>query len=65
MGLNPVEVGARGFVGKATTRPLRNLGLQGARLHKGAGREISKKAEKSSFWLWLKRRNKTWGASNS
>lgn len=64
MGLYPVEVGARGFVGNATTRPLKDLELQGARLHK-AGREISKEAEKSSFWLWLKRRTKTVEASNS
>lgn len=64
MGLYPVEVGARGFVVNATTRPLKHLEPQGARLHK-AGREISKEAEKSSFWLWLKRRNKTFGASNS
>ena len=62
--LYPVEVGARGFVGDSTTRLLKDLGLRGTRLHK-ATREISEEAEKASFWLWLRRRDKVWGASNS
>lgn len=62
--LYPVEVGARGFVGNSTTRLLKDLGLRGARLHK-ATREISEEAEKASFWLWLRRRDRAWGVGHS
>ncbi len=61
--LYPVEVGTRGFVGESTSRLLRDLGLQGARLHK-AIRQIAEEAEKASFWIWLRRRCKMWGADN-
>lgn len=43
---------------------LKDLWLKGARLHK-ATRELSEEVEKAKFWLWLKRKVKTWGASNS
>ena len=62
--LFPVEVGTRGFVGSSMTRLLKELGLRGKELHK-ATRELSEEAEKASFWLWLRRRDKAWGASNS
>src|SRR4029434_3503076 len=62
--LFPVEVGTRGFVGSSMTRLLKELGLRGRKLHK-ATREMSEKAERASFWLWLRRRDKAWGASTS
>ncbi|KAJ8415032.1 hypothetical protein AAFF_G00007300 [Aldrovandia affinis] len=60
----PVEVGARGFVGSSTSRLLRDLGLRGARLSKST-KELSEEAEKASHWLWLRRRDKTWGATST
>ncbi|KAJ8353609.1 hypothetical protein SKAU_G00211760 [Synaphobranchus kaupii] len=62
--LYPVEVGARGFVGGSTTCLLKDLGLRGRALSK-ATREIAEEAEEASFWLWLRRRDKTWGAGKS
>lgn len=62
--LDPVEVGARGFVGDSTTHLLKDPGLQGARLHK-ATRELPEEAEKGSFCLWLRRRDRARGATNS
>ncbi|KAJ8356956.1 hypothetical protein SKAU_G00197500 [Synaphobranchus kaupii] len=62
--LYPVEVGARGFVGGSTTRLLKDLGLRGRAISK-ATREIAEEVEKASFWLWLRRRDKTWGAGRS
>ena len=58
--LYPVEVGARDLFGDSTTRLLKDLGLWGARLHKATS-----EAKEASFWLWLKRRDRAWGASNS
>ncbi|KAJ8393343.1 hypothetical protein AAFF_G00062440 [Aldrovandia affinis] len=60
----PVEVGARGFVGSSTSRLLRDLELRGARLSKST-KELSEEAEKASHWLWLRRRDKTWGATST
>lgn len=64
MRLYSVEVGAGGFVEDSTTCLLKDLGLQAARLHK-ASRELSEEAEKASFWLWLRRKDRTWEATNS
>ena len=58
----PVEVGVRGFVGSSTSRLLRDVGLRGARLSK-ATKELSEEAEKASHWLWLRRRDKSWGGT--
>ncbi len=57
--LYPVEVGARGFVGRSASCLLKNLGLRGATLSRST-KEFSEEAEKASHWLWLKRQNKAW-----
>ena len=58
----PVEVGCRGFVGSSTARLLRDMGCTGAG-HRKAMRELAEEAEKGSFWLWLRRKHKNWGAT--
>ena len=60
----PVEVGCRGFVGSSMARLLRDMGCTGAG-HRKAMRELAEEAEKGSFWLWLRRKHKSWGASNT
>ena len=45
----PVEVGCRGFVARSTTRLLKEVGIRG-------------QTQRSSHWLWLKRRDATWAA---
>ena len=55
----PIEVGARGFVGKRVPALLTKIGLNS----KERGRvmkDIQEAAEKSSFWIWLKRNDTTW-----
>ena len=56
----PVEVGCRGFVGQSTTRLLRDTGVTGGKLKKTT-KELVEEAEKGSFWLWLRRKDKNWG----
>lgn len=56
----PVEVGCRGFVGLSTTHLLRDTGVTGGKLKK-ATKELAEEAEKGSFWLWLRRKDKCWG----
>ncbi|CAM4298856.1 unnamed protein product [Leuciscus chuanchicus] len=58
----PVKVGCRGFVGSSTARLLRDMGCTGAR-HRKAMKELAEEAEKGSFWLWLRRKEKGWGAN--
>lgn len=55
----PVEVGCRGFVARSTTRLLKEVGIRGQAQRK-AIKELAKAAERSSHWLWLKRRDATW-----
>jgi len=62
--LYPVEVGARGFVGRSTSHLLKDLGLRGATLSRST-KELSEEAEKASHWLWLKRRDKAWGVTSN
>ncbi|XP_061748367.1 uncharacterized protein LOC133546664 [Nerophis ophidion] len=57
----PVEVGCRGFVGTSTIRLLRDVGLTGAKLRRET-KALAEEAEKGSFWLWLRRRDKYWGS---
>ncbi|KAJ8341252.1 hypothetical protein SKAU_G00335430 [Synaphobranchus kaupii] len=59
----PVEVGCRGFVGSSTSRLLRDLGCTGAG-HRRASKELAEEAEKGSFWLWLRRKDTSWGPCN-
>ncbi|KAJ8402646.1 hypothetical protein AAFF_G00367290 [Aldrovandia affinis] len=56
----PVEVGCRGFVSTSMTRLLRDMGMADAKLRK-ATKELSEEAEKGSFWLWLRRKDRKWG----
>ncbi|KAJ8332759.1 hypothetical protein SKAU_G00416550 [Synaphobranchus kaupii] len=60
----PVEVGCRGFVGSSTFRLLRDLGCTGAG-HRRASKELAEEAEKGSFWLWLRRKDTSWGPCNT
>lgn len=60
----PVEVGCRGYVGASTVRFLHEMGCTGAR-HRKAVKELAEEAEKGSFWLWLRRKHKSWGAINT
>ena len=55
----PVEVGCRGFVGKTTTRLLKDLGIRG-QAQRQAIKALSSAAEWASQWLWVKRRDATW-----
>lgn len=56
----PVEVGCRGYVGQSTTRLLRDAGVTGRNLRK-ATKDLAEEAEKGSFWLWLRRKDRSWG----
>lgn len=56
----PVEVGCRGFVGGSAARLLRDIGCSGAGSRR-AIKELAEEAEKGSFWLWLRRRERVWG----
>lgn len=55
----PVEVGCRGFVASSTIRLLRDLGVQGQALRQTI-RAISEVAERSSQWIWMKRKDPCW-----
>ncbi|XP_061886207.1 uncharacterized protein LOC133636324 isoform X3 [Entelurus aequoreus] len=57
----PVEVGCRGFVASSTTKLLKEVGIRGQAQRK-AIKELSTAAERSSHWLWLKRRDAAWAA---
>lgn len=57
----PVEVGCRGFVASSTTRLLKEVGIRG-QSQRRAIKELATVAERSSHWLWLKRRDSTWAA---
>ena len=56
----PVEVGCRGFVGLSTIRLLKDTGVTGGTLKK-ATKVLTEEAEKGSFWLWLRKKDKCWG----
>ncbi|KAL1277462.1 hypothetical protein QQF64_024135 [Cirrhinus molitorella] len=57
----PVRVGCRGFVARSTTRLLKEVGIRG-QSQRRAIKELANVAERSSHWLWLKRRDATWAA---
>lgn len=52
----PVEVRCRGFVGSSTTRLLREIVVLG-QAQRRAVRELPDTAERTSQWLWLKRKD--------
>ena len=58
--IHPVEVGCRGFVGRSALQLLRATGSSGARLQR-AVKELAEEAEKASFWLWVRRKDRKWG----
>jgi hypothetical protein len=55
----PVEVGCQGFQGLSTIRLLRDAGVTGGRL-KRATQDLAEEAEKGSFWLWLRTKDRCW-----
>ncbi|KAJ8010150.1 hypothetical protein DPEC_G00071990 [Dallia pectoralis] len=55
----PVEVGCRGFVASSTTRLLKDLGICGQALRQTV-RAVSEAAERSSHWIWIKRKDPCW-----
>ena len=57
----PVEVGCRGFVAHSTTRFLRDVGFSGQELRRTV-KNLSEAAERSSNWLWLRRKDSGWGS---
>ena len=57
--LLPVEVGCRGFVATSTTRLLKTMGVRGQAFRQ-AVKSLSEAAERSSNWLWLKRKDPNW-----
>ncbi|MGH0145910.1 UNVERIFIED_CONTAM: hypothetical protein FKN15_045958 [Acipenser sinensis] len=57
----PVEVGCRGFVAHSTTRFLRDVGFSGQELRHTV-KNLSEAAERSSNWLWLRRKDSGWGS---
>ncbi|XP_078586276.1 uncharacterized protein LOC144868177 [Branchiostoma floridae x Branchiostoma japonicum] len=55
----PVEVGTRGFAGTSLLRLCRDLQIQG-KLQSQFVRQVTEEAERSSFVLWIKRKDKCW-----
>lgn len=55
----PIEVGARGYVGKRVPALLTKLGLNGSERRRVI-QDVQEAADKSSFWIWLKRNDTTW-----
>ena len=58
--LYPVEVGCRGFPGTSLARLCKELALDKKLL-----RNIAEVVEKSSFWLWTKRKETSWGRKDT
>jgi len=59
-----VEVGARGFAGASAYSLLKRLGLSNQSCSKNL-KLMTEAAERASYWLWLKRGDKTWTTSIS
>ncbi len=57
--VRPVEVGCRGFVASSTTRLLKEVGIRGQAQRKTI-KDLATAAERSSHWLWLKRKETVW-----
>ena len=55
----PIEVGARGYIGRRLPSLLNELGFNSREKNKII-KEIQSTAEKASFWIWLKREDTTW-----
>lgn len=59
--VRPVEVGCRGFVANSTVRLLKEVGIRG-QAQRNSIKELAAAAERSSHWLWLRRKETVWGA---
>ena len=59
--VRPVEVGCRGFVANSTIRLLKEVGVRG-QAQRRTIKELATAAERSSHWLWLRRKEMAWGA---
>ncbi|MGH0171412.1 UNVERIFIED_CONTAM: hypothetical protein FKN15_063258 [Acipenser sinensis] len=57
----PVEVCCRGFVAHSTTWFLRDVGFSGQEFRRTV-KNLSEAAERSSNWLWLRRKDSGWGS---
>ena len=55
----PIEVGARAYVGKRVPALLSKLGFN-SKEKRSVIQDLQETAEKSSFWIWLKRNDTTW-----
>lgn len=60
----PVEIGCRGFVAASSIRVLKDLGIQGQPLRQTI-KSVSEAAEKSSQWIWVKRKDPCWAHRNA
>lgn len=58
----PVEVGCRGFVGRSTVQLVRDVGVTGAKLRRTV-KDLGDEAGRSSYWLWLWRKDSGWGSA--
>jgi hypothetical protein len=58
----PIEVGARGFVGRSVWKMCKILGING-RVKELLVKTVIKAAERSSSWLWIKREALEWSPS--
>ena len=56
----PIEVGCRGFVASSTIKLLKDLGVHGQALRQTTLRLLSEAAERSSQWIWMKRKDPCW-----
>ncbi|KAI8482700.1 hypothetical protein Bbelb_395800 [Branchiostoma belcheri] len=57
--LYPVEIGVRGFAGSSLLRLCRDLQIRG-KAQAQLVRRVSEEVEKSSFVIWLRRKDKNW-----
>ncbi len=60
----PLEFRCRGLVWSSTVRLIRDMGCIRAGCRK-AIKELAEEIEKGSFWLWLRRKHRSWGPSNT
>ena len=60
----PVEIGCRGYAGLSTNRFLRDIGFTAAKVKKVL-KDLSEEAEEGSFWLWLRRKDRSWGKEDA
>ena len=60
----PVEVGCRGFVASSTIRLLKDLGIHDKAL-RNTIRSVSEEVARSSWWIWLKRKDPYWAPNMS